>query len=111
MSDNERRIYVTRNSEYHVEDGICIGVRDRRTRAWQRRHAALSRRLAGGIQMLPNGCALPSLRPPQIGQAMCFDGDPPNEDEFDEDSWHIVTSRLEAVTAALEDERPSRRAG
>jgi hypothetical protein len=28
------RIFVTRNSEYHVRRNVCVGVRDRRSGEW-----------------------------------------------------------------------------
>ena len=40
------RVFLTRNSEYHIQAGACIGVRDRRSGAWIADHVALGQRLA-----------------------------------------------------------------
>ena len=34
------RIFVTRNSEYHVRRNVCVGVRDRRSGEWLAGHMA-----------------------------------------------------------------------
>jgi hypothetical protein len=43
MSANRRRhrLFVTRNTEYHLRADECVGVRDRETGSWMRDHAAL----------------------------------------------------------------------
>ncbi|MFO0637423.1 MAG: hypothetical protein U0168_31745 [Nannocystaceae bacterium] len=43
MSLNRRRhrLFVTRNTEYHLRADECVGVRDRETGQWLRDHAAL----------------------------------------------------------------------
>ena len=66
------RMYVTRNTEYHFRDEICVGVRDRRTGHWLESHLALHRRLSGGVRFYPNGTAVPSLEGPKIGEALFF---------------------------------------
>jgi hypothetical protein len=91
-----RFVYVTRNTEYHVMDEVCVGVRDRHSRAWQERHMAITRRIEGAARVLGNGAIVPTLRDPALGDAIYFaleDADEPRE---------IVTSRLEAI------ERPAR---
>src|SRR6187549_387121 len=35
------RVYMTRNTEYHFRDGVCVAVRDRRTGDWLPGHLAL----------------------------------------------------------------------
>ena len=44
--------YVTRNTEYHFHDGICVAVRDRRTGQFLAAHVARGMRLVGGVNML-----------------------------------------------------------
>jgi hypothetical protein len=34
-------VFITHNSEYHCRDGVCVGVRDRRTRGSVRSHAVV----------------------------------------------------------------------
>ena len=38
---NAYRVFLTKNSEYHVRSGICLSVRDRRTGAWFAEHEAI----------------------------------------------------------------------
>jgi hypothetical protein len=92
-----RRVYITRNTEYHVLDDVCVAVRDRATGRWRADHAALSRRLEGGVRIFTNGAIVPSLRPARVGEPMYF-----ALGGFDD--CQVVTSRLEAVgRPALED--------
>lgn len=43
MLENRRRhrMFVTRNTEYHLRADECVGVRDRESGEWLREHAAL----------------------------------------------------------------------
>ncbi len=94
MPHHERRrryVYTTRNTEYHVFDGICIGVRDRLSGRWHRGHVALRRHLEGGIRVLPNGAVVPTLEGPAVGEPVYFS----MRQREDEDQ--VVTSRLEAI--------------
>ena len=86
-----RFVYVTRNTEYHVMDRVCVGVRDRQSGTWQNSHLAVHRRLEGGARVLGNGAIVPSLEGPALGHAIYF-----NVDDV-EDTREIVTSRLEAI--------------
>jgi hypothetical protein len=88
----KHRMYVTRNTEYHFRDGVCVAVRDRRSNAWLMHHLALMRKLAGAVRFHPNGTALPKRDEPSVGEAMYFGGDG-NE---------LVTSLLASI------ERPDR---
>jgi hypothetical protein len=72
----ERRIhkvFVTRNSEYHVRERVCVGVKDRASREWLRRHFALERVVIGSIRFFESGAmkATPGL--PGIGESMYFE--------------------------------------
>lgn len=66
------RIFVTRNTEYHVRKDMCIGVRDRRSGEWLRAHLALRSRIAGALRFSPSGGVLPNAGPPSIGESLCF---------------------------------------
>ncbi len=66
------RIFVTRNTEYHFRDEVCVAVRDRKTESWLPSHLALFRRLSGGVRFMKNGTALPSNEAPQVGEALYF---------------------------------------
>lgn len=69
-----RRMYVTRNTEYHFRDGVCVAVRDRRSNAWLSHHLALERTLTGAVRFHPNGMAVPRKDEPDVGEAMYFGG-------------------------------------
>jgi hypothetical protein len=49
------RIFVTRNSEYHVRRNVCVGVRDRRSGEWLAGHLALRSTVSGGLKFHDNG--------------------------------------------------------
>lgn len=66
------KMFVTRNTEYFLSDGICIAVRDRRTEAWLEGHLAVGRVLSGGVRVLANGEAIPVKDSPQVGEALYF---------------------------------------
>lgn len=71
----ERRrhqLYVTRNSEYHFRDGLCVAVRDRSTQQWLTDHVAINRRLSGSLRLYPNGTIGPTLGQPRIGENLLF---------------------------------------
>lgn len=87
--------YVTRNTEYHFHDGVCVGVRDRRTGQFLTAHVAIGMKLVGGVNLSPNGIRLPKSEKPEVGDALCMT-------KSIESSHQIVTSRVEAI------ERPSR---
>jgi hypothetical protein len=94
-SGPERRhhtMYVTRNTEYHLRDGICIAVRDRSTGQWLTGHSALRRQLSGAVRFFPNGRAVPSAARPRVGDALYFRSG----------GRELVTSMLSAI------ERPGR---
>lgn len=66
------KMFVTRNTEYHLRDGVCVAVRDRRTDSWLESHLALGRELSGGVRVLKNGEAIPVTETPQVGEALYF---------------------------------------
>jgi hypothetical protein len=69
------KMYVTRNTEYHFRDDVCVAVRDRRTGSWLPAHLALSRTISGGVRFYTNGTLVPSNSEPQIGEALYFGSD------------------------------------
>jgi hypothetical protein len=86
------RVYVTRNTEYHVRDGKCVAVRDRRTGGFLRGHLALERRIEGGLKFFRNGSIAPNAGEPQPGESIYFASE----------GRDLVTSPLESV------ERPTK---
>lgn len=65
------RVYMTRNSEYHVRRDVCVGVRDRLTGRWKLHHPALGLRLDGAARNGPDGLVLLG-RTPEPGERLCF---------------------------------------
>ncbi|MBI5533411.1 MAG: hypothetical protein HY898_11895 [Deltaproteobacteria bacterium] len=71
----ERRrhtMFVTRNSEYHFRDGLCVAVRDRASGEWLPGHVALNRQLSGSLKFYPNGAIRPNLGNPRVGESLFF---------------------------------------
>lgn len=92
-SDRRRhRVYVTRNTEYHLRDGVCVAVRDRQSNSWRSAHIALHLKLEGGVKIYPNGAVIPNIANPGVGDAMYFSDRTPEGEER-----QIVTSRLEKI--------------
>lgn len=87
----QHRMFVTRNTEYHFRDRICVAVRDRHSGSWLLAHLALKRKLSGGIRFKAGG-ALPSAGEPLVGEALYFGSD----------GRELVTSLLCAI------ERPAK---
>lgn len=46
------RVFATKHTEYHLRSDECVGVRDRLTGTWMRKHAALRLR---ALQLPPLG--------------------------------------------------------
>ncbi len=72
---NDRRIhkvFVTRNTEYHVRQDQCIGVRDRRSGEWLKAHLALRSKISGSIRFSREGGVVPNEGRPQIGDSLFF---------------------------------------
>ncbi|PKN39943.1 MAG: hypothetical protein CVU63_13455 [Deltaproteobacteria bacterium HGW-Deltaproteobacteria-20] len=68
----ERRIhkvYVTRNTEYHVRGGVCVAVKPRQDAGWTAEHGAVKMKLEGHVKL---GTLLPMPGPPKIGFRMYF---------------------------------------
>ena len=66
------RIFVTRNSEYHVRRNVCVGVKDRRTGDWLSGHLAIKSTVSGGLKFHDNGAISASEGLPTIGESLFF---------------------------------------
>lgn len=66
------QVFLTRNSEYHLQSHVCVGVRDRRTGAWVETHPALHRALKSAVRTEGQ---LAILQRPQLGESLEFDLD------------------------------------
>ncbi|MBZ0121877.1 MAG: hypothetical protein IT378_04945 [Sandaracinaceae bacterium] len=71
----ERRIhkvFVTRNTEYHVRRDVCVAVKDRRSGEWLRAHLALRNKVHGGIRFSRTGGIMPNTGSPNVGESLYF---------------------------------------
>ncbi len=87
------RMYVTRNTEYHFRDDVCIAVRDRERGTWQLSHHALDRPLSGAIRFRQTGDAYPTLDQPEVGDALFFGAGGPD----------VITSAVSAIERPAKD--------
>lgn len=74
-SGNDRRIhkvFITRNTEYHVRKDMCVAVRDRRSGQWLKAHLALQNRVHGGLKFHLTGGVTPSQGTPRLGESLFF---------------------------------------
>ena len=67
-----RKVYLTRNTEYHFDDDLCIAVRHRDTGQWRMAHVALQRKLSGSVALSEHGEVQPKTLPPRIGDCLYF---------------------------------------
>ena len=74
---NDRRVhkvFVTRNTEYHVRRDLCVAVRDRRSGQWLGAHMARGRQIRGSLRFLPTGGIQPHEGVPRVGDSLFFHG-------------------------------------
>jgi hypothetical protein len=86
-----RRVYLTRNTEYHFLDSLCVAVRHRDTGNWRVGHVALQRALSGSVSFTPEGQLHPKADPPLVGDALFFATD----------GADVLTSSLTAIGRPL----------
>lgn len=91
------KVYVTRSTEYHLSDGVCVAVRDRRSGAFRDGHVALRLKIQGHVRVFANGGFSVGAEDPAPGDALFFND--PSVSGFER---QIVTSRVERV------ERPAK---
>ena len=77
MSSNakERRIhkvFVTKNTEYHVRRETCVAVRDRRSGRFLNGHMAINSKVGGGLKFSREGGVSASDTFPTVGESIFF---------------------------------------
>jgi len=87
------RMFVTRNTEYHFRDDVCVAVRDITKGSWQLYHQALDRPLSGAIRFRASGDAYPTLEEPRVGDALFFGAKGPD----------VITSAVSAIARPPKD--------
>lgn len=80
------KVFVTQNTEYHLRDRVCVGVRDLWTGHWRTAHPAVGKHLFGALRPGPKG--LEALDQPQVDSMLWFEN---GEND-------ILTSRLTTMT-------------
>ncbi|MCL2823113.1 MAG: hypothetical protein FWD57_03900 [Polyangiaceae bacterium] len=68
------RVLLTRNSEYHFRDGLCVAVRNRRTGEWLPDHIALMRTVSGLARRTSDGGYSLHEGRPAVGESIRFGG-------------------------------------
>lgn len=86
-----RKVYLTRNTEYHFVDDVCIAVRHRNSGQWRMAHVALQRSLSGCVRFSEHGELQPQSGPPSVGDALFFASR----------GADVITSTLTAVARPL----------
>lgn len=66
------RVFVTRNTEYHVRKDICVAVRDRKSGDWLRGHLAVKQRVEGSLRFDKRGAIEATDALPDVGQSLFF---------------------------------------
>ena len=75
FSNRERRVhkvFLTRNTEYHVRSDVCVAVRDRRSGRWLQSHLAVKNRIHGGLRFYRHGGISTNPGNPQVGDSLFF---------------------------------------
>lgn len=67
---SEYRVFLTKNSEYHVRSGVCVSVRDRRTGNWLAKHEAIGLALSSVFSDASGHIQAVSL--PMVGEPLSF---------------------------------------
>jgi hypothetical protein len=86
-----RKVYLTRNTEYHFLDAVCIAVRHRGSGQWRMAHVALQRTLSGAVTFSAHGEVQPRSGAPKVGDALFFAAD----------GADVITSTLTDVVRPL----------
>jgi hypothetical protein len=85
------KVFITRNSEYHCRDGVCVAVVSKRTGDFVEHHSALGLRLAAGMQWDAEGVTT-HPETPQPGDQLCFAMIGP-----DRSPASVITSRVRSI--------------
>lgn len=71
----ERRIhkvFVTKNTEYHVRRDTCVAVRDRKSGRFLRGHLAINSTVGGGLRFHRDGGVKATDSLPSVGESLFF---------------------------------------
>lgn len=87
------RVFVTKNSEYHCRDGICVAVRDVTTGHFRDGHQALGKKISSSIRFSEGGGIAAISKPGEthVGEQLCFSSDHRGLDH------EIITSAVRSI--------------
>jgi hypothetical protein len=68
------KVFVTRNTEYHLRRDRCVAVVDRRTGDFVSDHAALHQRAVAAVERMANGSYRIQMTLPAPGESLLFEG-------------------------------------
>lgn len=66
------KVFVTRNTEYHLRRGVCVAVKDRTSGEWLRAHLALAQKIHGGLRFTRAGGIHANAGTPSVGESLFF---------------------------------------
>ncbi len=96
IEKRRHRMFVTRNTEYHLRDDICVAVRKKVSGDWLMQEKALGARLAGVVTVTPHrSIRFTGSLFPSVGDNLLF---------ISVSGQDIVTTKIRAI------ERPPREA-
>jgi len=81
------KMFVTKNTEYHMKDDICVGIRKLKNGLWINNGKALKAKLVGSIKSLDE-IILAQGSEPHVGEPLLF---------INEDGEDIVTTTLSEI--------------
>lgn len=61
------KVYITKNTEYHLRAGRVVAVRPRGSKQWLRKHKALNMKIEGHLEV---GSIVPHAGAPRPGQRL-----------------------------------------
>ena len=89
-------VFMTRNTEYHCRNGVCVAVRDRKTGEWVTDHQALDLPVISGLHF--DEQAGVQFRPPEIGDPLVF---------YTNKARRLMTSPIESIARPDDDDLPA----
>jgi hypothetical protein len=68
------RVFITKNSEYHCRDGVCVAVRDVHDGSFQPQHPAIGKKMSSSILFSKEGGIAAISKPgdTHVGEQLCF---------------------------------------
>ena len=105
LDRRRNKLFVTRNTEYHVRNRECVGVRDRSTGHWLGSHPALRSYLLGGMNKKARVAHLPlqgarlvfSTKTKDILTSPLLDVERPEKASIERYTWRTRAGQIEVA--------------